>query len=41
MDNCLLDFAARATYLKGGKVFVEDQSALPEPGGLANAILRF
>lgn len=41
LDVCLLDFAARLTFLKGGKVFREEHEELPEPESPANAILRF
>jgi hypothetical protein len=41
LDVCLLDFAARLTFLKGGKVFREEHEELPEPASPANAILRF
>lgn len=41
LDICLLDFAARLTFLKGGKVFREVHDELPEPESPANAILRF
>jgi hypothetical protein len=41
LDFCLLDFAARLTFLKGGKVFREAHDELPEPESPANAILRF
>jgi len=40
-DNCLLDIAARSTFLKGGRVFLEEPSQLPEPEAVANAILRY
>ncbi len=41
MDNCLLDFAARNTFLKNGKVFFEEEENLPENTSPVNAILRF
>lgn len=41
LDNCLLDFTARLTFLKGGKVFREEHDELPEPESPANAILRY
>ncbi|MFO7843645.1 MAG: hypothetical protein R6V16_07515 [Bacteroidales bacterium] len=41
LDYCLLDFAARKTFLNGGKVFLEDKKELPEPESIANALLRF
>ena len=41
LDKCLLDFAARSTFLKGGKVFLEEPNELPEPEAVANAILRY
>ncbi len=41
LDYCLLDFAARKTFLNGGKVFLENEKDLPEPDSLANALLRF
>jgi len=41
LDYCLLDFSARETFLKGGKVFLEDYKNLPEPDTVANALLRF
>lgn len=40
-DTCLLDFSARSTFLKGGKVFLEEPEELPEPTEAANAILRY
>jgi len=40
-DKCLLNFAARTVILKGGKVFIEEQSNLPENTAPANAILRY
>jgi hypothetical protein len=41
LDNCLLDMAARLTFLKGGKVFREEPDNLPEPKAVANAVLRY
>ncbi|MFW5830694.1 MAG: hypothetical protein ACOCVA_00495 [Prolixibacteraceae bacterium] len=41
MDNCLLDYAARNVFLKGGQVFIEDQEDMPENTAPANAILRY
>jgi len=41
LDICLLDFAARLTFLKGGTVFREKKEELPEPNSSANAILRY
>lgn len=41
MDTCLLDYAARTVFLKGGRVFIEEQENLPENTAPANAILRF
>lgn len=41
MDNCLLEYAARNVFLKGGQVFIENQEDLPENTAPANAILRF
>ena len=41
MDICLLDLAARKTFLKGGKVFMVDQENLPNEGTMLNAALRF
>lgn len=41
LDRCLLDFTARSTFLKGGRVFLEDPDELPEPEAAANAILRY
>ncbi len=41
LDYCLLDFAARKTFLNGGKVFLEDKKELPEPESIANGLLRF
>jgi hypothetical protein len=41
LDFCLLDFIARLTFLKGGKVFRENHEDLPEPESPANAILRY
>ncbi|MEL7587530.1 MAG: hypothetical protein AAGU19_12515 [Prolixibacteraceae bacterium] len=41
LDNCLLDLAAQATFLKGGKVFVEKPEYLPENITPVNAILRY
>lgn len=40
-EKCLLDFTARSTFLKGGKVFLEEPDELPEPEAAANAILRY
>lgn len=41
MDVCLLDMAARKTFLKGGKVFLVDQENLPNKDTKLNAALRF
>ncbi len=41
MDHCLLDFAAKSTFLKGGNVFVEEVDELPASEAPANAILRY
>jgi hypothetical protein len=41
LDKCLLDMAARSTFLKGGRVFIEEPNELPEPESAANAILRY
>jgi hypothetical protein len=41
LDVCLLDFAARLTFLQGGKVFREEHDELPDPKSPANAILRY
>lgn len=41
LDNCLLDLAAQATFLKGGKVFIEHIDHLPESITPVNAILRY
>lgn len=41
MDVCLLDMAARKTFLKGGKVFLIDQDNLPNKDSKLNAALRF
>lgn len=41
MDSCLLDLAARKTFLKGGKVFMVDQENLPNKDTKLNAALRF
>ncbi|MFO7656647.1 MAG: hypothetical protein R6W78_06235 [Bacteroidales bacterium] len=41
LDNCLLYFTARNTFLKGGMVFLEEPDGLPEPEAEANAILRY
>ena len=41
MDTCLLDLAARTTFLKGGKVFLVDQDNLPNKDTNLNAALRF
>lgn len=41
LDFCLLDFAARLTFLKGGKVFREEHAGLPQPQSPANALLRY
>lgn len=40
-DNCLLDIVARHTFLKGGKVFIEESDQMPEQSFPANAILRY
>ncbi|HTN68151.1 MAG TPA: hypothetical protein VLZ33_01670 [Dysgonamonadaceae bacterium] len=41
MDICLLDLAARKTFLKGGKVFMVEQENLPNKETKLNAALRF
>jgi len=41
LDHCLLDFAAKATFLKGGNVFIEEMDELPASEAPANAILRY
>ena len=41
VDNCLIDFAAKTVFLKGGLVFIEDIGDLPESGSPLNAVLRF
>lgn len=41
MDSCLLDLAARKTFLKGGKVFMVEQENLPNKDTRLNAALRF
>ncbi len=41
MDVCLLDMAARKTFLKGGKVFLVEQENLPNKDTKLNAALRF
>ena len=41
MDSCLLDLAARKTFLKGGKVFIVEQENLPNKDTKLNAALRF
>ncbi len=41
MDVCLLDMAARKTFLKGGKVFLVEQENLPNKETKLNAALRF
>lgn len=41
MDVCLLDMAARKTFLKGGKVFLVQQEGLPNKDSKLNAALRF
>ncbi len=41
MDICLLDMAARKTFLKGGKVFLVEQENLPNNETKLNAALRF
>lgn len=41
MDKCLIDQAARQTFLKGGKVFLENQNDLPDSLTPLNAILRY
>ena len=41
MDVCLLDMAARKTFLKGGKVFLVDQENLPNKDTKLNAALRY
>lgn len=41
VDQCLLDYAARTVFLKGGRVFLEDIGDMPESGSPLNAVLRF
>ena len=41
MDTCLLDLAARKTFLQGGKVFMVEQENLPNKDTMLNAALRF
>ncbi len=41
VDKCLIEFAARTVFLKGGKVFIEDIGDMPESGSPLNAVLRF
>ncbi len=41
LDKCLLDLAARNTFLKSGQVFIEDAGNLPEKEAPVNAILRY
>lgn len=41
MDYCLMDFAAKSTFQKGGNVFVEELEDLPANEAPANAILRY
>lgn len=41
MEVCLLDMAARKTFLKGGKVFLVDRESLPNKETKLNAALRF
>jgi len=41
IDNCLIDYAARTVFLKGGQVFIEDIGDMPESGAPLNAVLRF
>lgn len=41
MDSCLLDLAARLTYLQGGAIYVGDAQQLPGNRGPASAILRY
>lgn len=41
LDSCLLDLAARKTFIKGGKVFVVEQENLPGKDNMINAALRF
>jgi hypothetical protein len=41
MDYCLMDFAAKSTFQKGGNVFLEEVEDLPASEAPANAILRY
>jgi hypothetical protein len=41
LGNCLVDFAARTTFLKNGQVFIEEKDHLPESHSPLNAVLRF
>lgn len=41
VDNCLLELAARKTFLKNGEVFLENQEDLPGNEAPANAIFRY
>lgn len=40
-NRCLIDMAAKASFLNGGKVFIVKQDELPEKESYANAILRY
>jgi len=41
LDICFIDFAARNTFMKSGKVFIEEQEHLPENTAPANAVFRY
>jgi len=41
LGNCLVDFAARQTFLKNGQVFIEEKADMPESHSPLNAVLRF
>ncbi len=41
LDHCLMDYAARNTFLKQGAVFIENIDDMPESGSPLNAVLRF
>lgn len=40
-NRCLIDLAAKASFLQGGKVFIMKEDELPEKETVANAILRY
>lgn len=41
LDYCLIDQAAQTTFLKGGKVYIENKEDLPQNITPVNAILRY